>query len=829
MKRKFLIIFVVFATTFSYSQKMEPLYFDANWKTTTKDNASFYRIMPSKTVGSLVLIEDFYINKTPQFQGYSPQNSESDYVGDVIWFDENGFDSSSYQFYNFSTVSDLVYYYPSGKKFRTIQYKNGRKHGETIIYHEDGSVLMKGKYEYGKPVNGDFEEVVNWDDYRMNRSDSDAGKEEPIKTTEGIIMRDENNSAKKRQIIKKKIFWINSKQLAQEIWYDIINDYNESFKQINYDKSGKILQTINENDFVQYGREISNGILYDYYFQNKFAVALKSKTSYKEGQKSGEAVQYFPNGKVLKTEKYLDGEIDGEEIEFNADGTIKTKRIYKTGQPFEGNFDENFSGSLYVNINYSKGLKEGEAKAKPFEKDSIVAKGMYKDDKPYNGTFIVETDKDQHELIQVTNFKKNGLQKVFSYNIHNVLKTYSCVNDVLEGETIFYEDGEIKGKLEYKNGLPYDGTLIEPEKTTIYKKSEITEEIYYRDKHKRIADENNIRKSISYENGRRIKIVDQSFLITSDKKDSYTGIYKNDKPFSGYFATDFNEFNHVDYYENGIIKFQYSNNYLENLEKYQYPNYNIKSTYKDGKIIDGPEYIKLEKQFVTKNWKDGVLQSFDFDLFAMHYFNRFHFELKNNVIEVTVMNSKKTAQIIIEKQGSKNSSKLIIGKNTIIKSSLEIENVVPNTAGNVLYYESDNTVKAQIISVEEENRNSENEHSQELEIIKNLFISSINEDESIEKNFNKIAVTFSEDKKLESLLSRNEETEIVSALWFRKDKKPDTGIAILKSGGNFYNLKSFLDGKVLGEKANVDFKNIRKEIEILQKTLEKKMNESFNK
>lgn len=827
MKHKFLIIFVVFATTFSYSQKMEPLYFDANWKTTTKENASFYRIMPSKTVGSLVLIEDFYINKTPQFQGYSPQNSESDYVGDVIWFDENGFDSSSYQFYNFSTVSDLVYYYPSGKKFRTIQYKNGRKHGETIIYHEDGFVLMKGKYEYGKPVNGDFEEVVNWDDYRMNRSDSDAGKEEPIKTTEGIIMRDENNSAKKRQIIKKKIFWINSKQLAQEIWYDIINDYTEPFKQINYDKSGKILQTINEKDFVQYGRDISNGILYDYYFQNKFAVALKSKTSYKDGQKSGEAVQYFPNGKVLKTEKYLDGELNGDQIEYNADGTVKAKRVYQNGQPFEGNFDEKFASDLVINQNYIKGVKQGEAIVRD-ESGNSVAKGIYKDGKPFNGSFVIKNENEQNELINVTSYKKNGVQKIFNYYLDDPVKTYTCKDDIKNGETVFYDNREIIGKIDYKNDVPYEGELVEKQKSTIYKKGDITEEIYYRSEYDK-KNENNIQKRIYFENGKRTKIINQSFLITSDRQDSYTGIYKNDKPFSGYFATDFNEFNHVDYYENGIIKFQYSNNYLENLEKYQYPNYNIKSTYKDGKIIDGPEYIKLEKQFVTKNWKNGVLQSFDFDLFAMHYFNRFHFELKNNVIEVTVMNRKKTAQIIIEKQGSKNSSKLIIGKNTIIKSSLEIENVLPNTAGNVLYYESDNTVKAQIISVEEENRNSENEHSQELEIIKNLFVSSINEDESIEKNFNKIAVTFSEDKKLESLLSRNEETEIVSALWFRKDKKPDTGIAILKNGNNSYDLKSFLDGKALGEKANVDFKNIRKEIEILQKTLEKKMNESFNK
>ncbi len=197
MMNKFLTLIFVFTTLFSFSQNMETLYFDANWKTTTKENASFYRIMPLKKLGDLILVEDFYINKKPQFQGYSFQENENNYVGDVIWFDENGFDSSFYQYYNFSAVSNLVYYYPNGKKLRIVQYKNGRKDGETILYHQDGTVLMKGKYESGKPVSGDFEEVVNWDNYRFNQADNEAGKEEPIRTVEGVILRDETGNNKK--------------------------------------------------------------------------------------------------------------------------------------------------------------------------------------------------------------------------------------------------------------------------------------------------------------------------------------------------------------------------------------------------------------------------------------------------------------------------------------------------------------------------------------------------------------------------------------------------------------------------------------------------------
>ncbi|SHH31138.1 Antitoxin component YwqK of the YwqJK toxin-antitoxin module [Flavobacterium johnsoniae] len=822
MINKFLTLIFVFTTLFSFSQNMEPLYFDANWKTTTKENASFYRIQPSKKLGNLILVEDFYINKTPQFQGYSFQDNEDNYVGDVLWLDENGFDSSFYQFYNFSAVSNLTYYYPSGKKLKTIQYKNGRKDGETILYHEDGSVLMKGKYDGGKPASGDFEEVLNWEDYRLNKADNAADREEPIRMTEGMIIRDETDKTKSRKIIKKKIFWTASKQLAQEIWYDIANGNTEPFKQINYDKSGKILQTINENDFEKYGREISNGVVYNYYFQNKFAVALKSKTNYKNGQKNGEEIQYFPNGKVLKIVKYSDGEEQGDQVEYNSDGSIKAKRIYKNGQPFEGNFDERFASDLFINQNYNNGLIEGEAIVKD-ESGNIVAKGIYKDGKPFSGTFVVKTENEQNELISVSGYKKNGIQKIFNYYLDDPVRTYTVVNDIKNGETVFYDNREVTGKLEYKNDLPYEGTLVEAQKSTIYKKGAVTEEIYYRSEYDK-KGENNILKTIYFENGKRTKIVNQSFLITSDRQDSYVGIYKNDKPYSGYFATDFNEFNYVDYYENGVIKYQYSNNYLENLEKYQYPNYDIKSTYKDGKIVDGPEYIKLERQFITKYWKNNILQSFDFDIFAMHYFNRYHFELKNNAIELEEFNKKVKGKIALEKVNNKTIGKFSVNDKVLLTSSeLEVNETAPSETGSVLYYETENKIEAKLFKTIKGN----DEQRRDSEIFSTVFTSYLDHNKSIQENFNSIAAKISSEKDVELLFGNELKGRMIGGLRINEAKKPEIGTLILKNKNNLYDLKLFLDEKILEEKKNIDFKNIKTEVENLNKTLEKKMNEDF--
>ncbi|QDW19263.1 toxin-antitoxin system YwqK family antitoxin [Flavobacterium sp. KBS0721] len=828
MTTKIFSIILILTSSFSFSQNGDRIYYDKDWKETSKENASFYRIKPSKKIGNLFLMEDFYSNKTPQFQGYALQSDENSYVGDIVWYDEKGFDTSVYQYYNKTAVPVLTYYYPNGKKRKTAEYKNGKKNGFSIVYHQDGTVLMKGKYLNGKPVEGDFEEVRNWDDYRENKLDEEAYQEqtEVMVETAPVMVEDYQAGTKKKvitKIVKKKIFWINSKQLAQETWYDIEYDRMHPFKQINYDATGKVLQTINQNDFEEYGSEISNGISYEYYTQNKFAISVKSKTAYKERQKLGEEIRYFSNGKIQESTKYLDGEKIGDEIVYNENGTVMTKRIYKKGEPFDGNFDENFSGSLFVNTNYVNGIIEGEAIAKKQENDSIVATGIYKNGKPYNGTFIIENGKDRHELIRIVDFKKNGLQKVFSYNIDNVLETYTCVNDVLNGETIFYDSGEVTGKLEYKNGLPYEGKLVEAERTTIYKKGAIAEEIFYRNKYER-TDENNILKSKHYTNGKLSKIDDRSFTLAEKMQDSYEGIYKDEKPYSGYFSADLREFNYVDYYENGTKKYQYSNNYLENLEKYQYPNYDIKSTYKEGKIVDGPEYIKQDRQFISKYWKNGVLKSFDFDVFAMHYFNRYHFELKNNAIELEEFNNKVKGKIVLEKSGNRNIGKFSIDDKVLVVSSLlEVNDVAPLETGSVLYFETNDKIEAKLFTTIEGN----DEKRRDSEIFNTVFTLYMDHNKTIEENFNLIAEKISSEKDVELLFGNEPKGNMIAGLRLNQAKKPEIGTLILKNKNNLYDLQLFLKGKILEEKKNVDLKNVQTEIKILNERLQKKMNEDF--
>lgn len=64
-KTVFIISFLLFKILFS--QKSEPIYYDKDWKVASKSNASYYRLMPIKELGELMLLQDFYINGTPQF------------------------------------------------------------------------------------------------------------------------------------------------------------------------------------------------------------------------------------------------------------------------------------------------------------------------------------------------------------------------------------------------------------------------------------------------------------------------------------------------------------------------------------------------------------------------------------------------------------------------------------------------------------------------------------------------------------------------------------------------------------------------------------------
>lgn len=830
IKKTLLIISLLFLKMF-FCQNTDPVYYDQDWKVTSKAKASYYRVMPMKEIGELVLIQDFYINGTPQFEGYAFKKDENAYVGDIVWYDEYGNDNNFRQYRNDTKNLTLLYYHPNGKIRKKVQYKNGVKEGEALIYGTDGAILMKGTYTKGKPTSGSFEKVKNSHDYDYN-SKSDDDNDKPKVLTEAVVLPSSpalaqavevspqivevvapaeipieeisSNKSKNRKTVSEKIFWKDSKQLAQEIVYEISSYSFKPIVQKNCDRSGKLIQSLQENHFEKYGNGIANGTEYAYYLQNNFANGLKSVSVFANGDKSGKETAYFPNGKIASETNFKNGLKEGEEIIFNEDETLKSKRTYIENEPFNGNFDEQINDA-FVSLNYVKGLKEGEAIAKNENRD-VIAKGIYKNGKPFNGTFIEEKQRmsGDFELINVENFKQTGLQKVFSYSLYNLDKTYTIQNEKLNGVTTFYNDGKIAGTLEYKNDEPYNGTLVDNDKNSVYKNGKLIEEIFFENHY----NKDNIKKQKFYENGILVKVKDYSFSITEKPQEFYEGIFKNGKPFSGYFETDYSrEFKQVDYFENGIPKFQYSNDYLKNMDNYTHQNYNIKSTYKDGKIFDGAEYILNEKQFTIKYWKNGVLKSFDWDLFAMHYFNRLHFELKSNAIEVSDMQANRKAEIKIgQSQNTFNKQLSIDGK--VIDDTRKDYLESKYKEGIIAYHEKEGKIISTAINPMDESM----EATEGTELFYKVYM-MVKESASLQENFNSLAEKISGNKFIEE----TDENNIITGIQLDAEGKPKDGILITPTQNDTYTLQLYMNRKLIKTVENVSYNKVKEEARKLER------------
>lgn len=806
MNSKYILLLAFIVTQFSFAQN-SPVYYDKNWKETTKENSSFYRPLPLKEVGELVLIRDFFNDGTLQFEGYVLKEDENAYVGEIQWYDKNGLDDSYSQYYNDTKNPLLTYYHQNGKIRKTVEYKKGVKNGETIIYAEGGTVLMKGIYAEGKPSSGYFETVNS--DYEQNSNSEERGMQKTVSLSPQIGPSTNSPKTVNRKTITQQIYWDQSKNLAQEKIYALEKYDLDLIEQRNYDLSGKLIQTIKEKDLGEYSGPISNGIFYEYFLKNNLAKGIKTTTAIHEGQKNGKSISFYPNGKKYSETNYSNGSKEGEELIYSENGSLKYKRIYKEDEPFTGNFDV-LMGDLIINVNYINGEKEGSAVTKN-EQNEIITTGTYKKGKPFNGTFIVEKEgnNDESELINVENFKKTGLQKTFIYRLENPEKTYTIKGEKLNGPTTFYEDGIVIATLEYRDDLPFNGTLIEDETTTEYKNGKMVSEIFYQDQYSR--NENQIKRKKEYEDGVPVKVYDHSFTIAEDLKDVYLGILKNGKPYSGYFQTeDDREFKEVNFFEAGVPKFQYSNNYLENMDNYRHQTFDIKSIYKDGKIYTGIDYSLSDRQYVSRYLKDGVLQSFDWDLFAMHYFNRIHFEIKKNTITISDLQKKQNAVIKIDFSGKDLKKKLII-------DGREVETITDNfsemKSGEklILYYLVDNKVISKTVDPETEAI----EPNEGTDLFHKVYQSISYESTSIQDVFNKL----SEKIGAANFLEGQEESEIITGLRTNSAGKPNDGILITILPDNIYNLQLYSDSQLIKTSKNISAANLKTEIAKLDSDL----------
>ena len=120
-----LVCFFLFQNTYSQSK----IYFDKDWKKTTKEEARFYRVVTKKN-DSLFHIRDYFISGVLQMNGHFSNLEEEVMEGKITFYDEKG------------------------KRTNSENYANGVLNGPSIVYLENGKIEYTSEYKNGDIYNG---------------------------------------------------------------------------------------------------------------------------------------------------------------------------------------------------------------------------------------------------------------------------------------------------------------------------------------------------------------------------------------------------------------------------------------------------------------------------------------------------------------------------------------------------------------------------------------------------------------------------------------------------------------------------------------------------
>jgi len=145
------IISILFISSISSYAQNDTIWFDTNWKKTTKNNASFYRTEVSKKSNGY-WITDFYISGSKQMEGLSLEENSEVYNGNVKWYHENG------------------------KIFQIVNYKNGVLNGKRQVYFENGKLKSETAYKKGK-MDGKWKEMYENGNIKETGTYEDGQKE----------------------------------------------------------------------------------------------------------------------------------------------------------------------------------------------------------------------------------------------------------------------------------------------------------------------------------------------------------------------------------------------------------------------------------------------------------------------------------------------------------------------------------------------------------------------------------------------------------------------------------------------------------------------------
>lgn len=147
-----LMVIVVGFLTLSLNAQ-ETVWFDSNWGTSTKENATYFRPVPKKMDKGYWII-DYYLSGKKQMEGLSLSNDPTKemYDGVVHYFYENGKKFQVVNYFDGQPEGKFYEYYDTGELKRTGKYIEALREGNWKVYYQNGKIKGKGKYNKGEKV-----------------------------------------------------------------------------------------------------------------------------------------------------------------------------------------------------------------------------------------------------------------------------------------------------------------------------------------------------------------------------------------------------------------------------------------------------------------------------------------------------------------------------------------------------------------------------------------------------------------------------------------------------------------------------------------------------
>jgi TonB family protein len=153
MKNITLLALLVTAISSFTVSAQDTTYLNANWKETTPDKSSYFRIKQKTDSGWLV--KDYFRNGKPQMTGLFKDDSLTIADGHFTWYDEKGLNRRC-TLAGGKKEGAEIYYYPNGHVKATGNNKTGEMDGEWLGYYTNGKPSGKATYTNGKQLSASF-------------------------------------------------------------------------------------------------------------------------------------------------------------------------------------------------------------------------------------------------------------------------------------------------------------------------------------------------------------------------------------------------------------------------------------------------------------------------------------------------------------------------------------------------------------------------------------------------------------------------------------------------------------------------------------------------